>query len=310
MNRDERRDKESRLVCNGLSDRRACYTGASFLNGAIVAAMAIWLSVIGVVLIGGVGQAVAEGGQHSSAHGGDGAVHGAEGDEGEPIVLEIDPSKRRLPAITVKPGRYRVSYHLHVNGAHGVQLNFLEEKGGMKRIELLDHVSHDSKPEDISGEMSTIMMGRYELQYRLRGDDISGEVVLERIEEPATGVDGFGGFYLGEIQRVEQLSTRRIPPAIPRKMRIAMSVREDRGIVSVKAGDGNLERVSLKGPLLIGTRTKQGVQQEGMMGCQEHETVILQKKDRKSSRLRVLSLFACDDGTSVWQELSGTVMRE
>jgi hypothetical protein len=305
INKDERRDRKLRPRCYG----------ARFLNGAITAAMVSWLSVIGVaavtvVIIGSAHQAAAEGGHHSSAGGEDSADNGADGDEGEPILLEIDPTKRRLQPITLKPGRYRISHSLHVGGAHGVQLTLLEEKGGMKRIELLEHSSRDSKPEDISGEMSTVMMGRYELQYRLRGEDISGEVAVERIEKPPTGVDGFGGFYLGEIQRVEQLSTRRIPPAIPRKRRIALSVREDHGIVSVEAGEGNLEGVSLKGPLLIGTRTKQGVQHEGMTGCQEHETVILQKKDRKSSRIRVLSIFACDDGTSVWQELSGTLMRE
>lgn len=261
----------------------------------------------GVLIIGGIARAYAEEG--NTAYLGGGSHKGAEGN-GQPIVLELDPTKQRLPAIKLKPGRYKVSTHLHAAGAHAVQLSLLEEKGGFKRIELLEQTSREPKPEDISAEMTTILMGRYELQYRLRGEDISGEVVIQRVGEPPTGVDGFGGMFLGEIRRVEQISTRRIPPSIPRKERISGSIREQQGIVYVELEGGTLDTISLKGPVLIGSRTEKGSEQEGMAGCEKHETVIFQKKDKKTFLLRLMGRYSCDDATSVWQELSGSVMRE
>lgn len=230
-------------------------------------------------------------------------------EENEPLVFELQLEKTEEPAFTLKPGRYRISHHLEASGPFSAQVTLLEEVGGTKRIPLLDTASREVKVTDFSGEATYLLFGDYELQYRLRGKDLAGEIRFERIEEPPAETGPFAGVYLGLIERDDQVSTLRRTKPTPSEQRVSLVIRQEESGIRVEQDGSTLSQVATKGQVLIGSITQSSNPAEGQGACQEERTIILQKKQKSSGRLRVFARHSCPDGTLLWTSFSGTVLR-
>lgn len=238
---------------------------------------------------------------------------GAGADEEEkngPFLFEFEPGKKKEPPFILKPGRYRVSHHLHSGGPFLASVTLVEEEGGLKRIPLIEQSSREAKVTQLSGEETYTLFGRYELEYRFRGEDFAGDLAFELIEESPTPSGLFSGVYLGILERVEQVSTLRRNPVVLREQRVSFVIRQDDKGIRVEQDGLPLASVSAKGSVLIGAMSQPSTPVEGEAECQEDQTFILQKKVKSSGRLRVFARHSCPDGTYLWNTFSGTVVRK
>lgn len=259
--------------------------GGRLLCSLLLGAVVLWWSDEGPALAA----------DHHQSHDEEGAAEESEKDG--PLVFELQLGKKEEPSFTLKPGRYRVSHKVEASGGYLAEVTLIEQEGGIKRIPLIDRVSREAKAAEFSGDTTFIFRGRYELQYRLRGGDISGEIMFERIEEPPAEGGLFAGMYVGVVERDDQVSTLPRTKTGLREQRVSLVVRQSDSGVRVEHDGVMLEKVSVKGSVLIGSISQPSYPTEGEGACQEERTVILQKKQKASGQLRVFSRHLCPDGS-------------
>mgnify|MGYP006269365343 FL=1 len=227
----------------------------------------------------------------------------------EKKVVELDRQKQRSEPFKLEAGKYRVTHHLYAKGTFSARVSLLEEEGNVKRIPLVERSGKSVELTEVTGNTTLVLLGRYQLQYRFRGDEISGEIVFERIENTPSGKGDFGGMYIGELQRIDHFSTRQINPIVARKRRATLVVHEENERVRVAQDDLPIEQASLKGQVLVGVASREASPEGGPGECREDKTIVLQKKQKSRFFMRELITFRCGDGTFVWQEYAGLMVR-
>lgn len=227
----------------------------------------------------------------------------------EKKIVELDRQKQRSEPFNLEAGRYRVTHHVYAKGTFSARVSLLEEEGSVKRIPLVERSGKSTEITEVTGSTTLVLLGRYQLQHRLRGDDISGEIVFERIENTPSGKGDFAGMYIGELQRVDHVSTRQINPIVPRKRRATLIVHEEIERVRVLQDDLPIEQASLKGPVIVGVASREASPEGGPGECREDKTIVLQKRQKSRFFMRELITFRCGDGTFVWQEHAGVMIR-